>query len=99
MITALIAVAIACLGVHLGLFQKVAEIAREIAACEKCSSFWLCSLLMLLNGHDITTAVLLSVTAAYLSYWLSMLLILLNALYEKLWQRINKLTKRWLNRQ
>lgn len=84
------AVIAACLGVHLGLFEAICKILSKIASCAKCSSFWLCVLALLSAGADIIAVVALSLIAAYLSNWVAIILVLLNDLYERVWQRIRK---------
>jgi hypothetical protein len=41
-------------------------------------------------GADIIAVVALSLIAAYLSNWVAIILVLLNDLYERVWQRIRK---------
>jgi hypothetical protein len=75
-----------CIGVHLGLFEAICEVASKIAVCYKCACFWGCI-------ADAITAVTLSIIAAYLSNWVGLLLVQLNKLYDVLWERLNERTQ------
>ena len=87
---AMLLMVIATTAVHLGLPQAMAQVGMKICKCHKCLSFWLTLLGLLVIGCPIHYAALLSLMAAYLSNWLSLLLIMLYDLYDKLWQRLNK---------
>ena len=87
---AMLLMVVATVSVHLGLPQAIAGIVMKICKCHKCLSFWLTLLGILLMDYPILYAVLLSLLAAYMSYWLSLLLITINKLYDKLWQRLNR---------
>lgn len=81
---------VATVSVHLGLPQAIAGVVMKICKCHKCLSFWLTLFGLLLMAYPFLCAVLLSLFAAYMSYWFYLLLIKLNKLYDKLWQRLNK---------
>lgn len=80
----------ATIAVHLGLPQAIAAVVSKVCKCHKCMSFWLALFGLCVAGCPIYIAALLSLFAAYMSYWFSMLLIVLNKLYDTLWQRLNK---------
>lgn len=82
-----------CIGVHLGLFEAICEVASKIAVCYKCACFWGCMAAMVISGADAITAVTLSIIAAYLSNWVGLLLVQLNKLYDVLWERLNARTQ------
>ncbi len=76
--------------VHMGLPQAVARIVSKVLSCHKCLTFWTTLVGLLLAGCQPKYAVLLSLLAAYVSNWYAIVLILLNRLYERLWERANK---------
>lgn len=88
----LAAVAMVCavLIQHLGLTMEMAKVAGKIAACYKCCTFWCCLLTLLIRRADILTAVGLSICMAYLSHYFSLLLIVLQKVYDWLWQKTQK---------
>lgn len=74
---------------HLGLTVAMATVARKIASCYKCCTFWGCLAALLLSGADIITAVCLSIFMSYLSHYFALVLMVLKKLYDWLWDRIN----------
>ena len=80
----------ATVGVNLGLWQAISQVVGKICKCHKCLSFWLTLLGLIMLDCPIIYAVSLSLLSAYLSYWLCLLLILINKLYDKLWEKVNK---------
>ena len=88
--TALMAMMAAVLAQHLGLSEAVAKVVSKILKCPRCLSFWTVLSSLVILGHDPFIAVGLSILMAYLSIWSGLLLIRLNDLYEKLWQRLRK---------
>ena len=95
MISAYIGIAVAVMVIattacHLGLPQEVAKVLCKIMRCHKCLSFWTSLAVLFLTGCPLLIAVPLSMMSAYLSNWYAVLLVLLNRLYDKLWQRINR---------
>ena len=87
---AMLLMVVATVSVHLGLPQAIAGIVRKICECHKCLSFWMTLLGLLLTGCSVLYAALLSICSAYLSNWFAVLLVWLNKLYERLWERVNK---------
>lgn len=87
---AMLVMVAATIGVHLGLPQAIAGVVAKICKCHKCLSFWLSLVVLVAIGCPLPHAALLSLCAAYMSHWLSLLLIMLNQLYDKLWERLNK---------
>lgn len=78
------------LAVHLGLPEAIAEVVGKIARCEKCCSFWLTAAVLWYSGADLITIVALSISAAYLSHWIGLLLTVMQKIFTRLWQRVNK---------
>lgn len=74
---------------HLGLTGAIAEVARKIASCYKCCTFWSCLAVLIYLGADIFHAAALSIFMAYLSHYCALTLMVLQKLYNWLWQRIN----------
>lgn len=91
---AMLLMVVATVSVHLGLPQAVVQVVMKICRCHKCLSFWLTLLGLLMIGTHILYAVLLSLMAAYLSNWVAMLLVLINEISDRLWERISKLRPR-----
>lgn len=86
---ALMAALFAILGHHLGLTEKLSELSVEVAKCPKCTTFWVVLAALLLNGCGFVAAIALSIVMAYLSFWAGFVLIGLQKLYDKLWEKIN----------
>lgn len=87
--TALLAAFAVALAHHLGLVEKVAETAREIAGCSRCSVFWAVLCVLLFEGVNAVTAFGAAIMLAYLSNWFGLVLFKAAKLYDRLWQRIN----------
>ena len=81
---------VATLAVHMGLPQEIAKVITKVCGCHKCLSFWISLIAMAIVGCPLWLALLLSLLAAYVSNWFALLLILLNKIYNKIWQRINQ---------
>ena len=78
------------IAVHLGLPEAIAGVVSKVCKCHKCLSFWSTLIVLTYCTGDIIAASLLSIVAAYMSNWFAIILILLNRLYNELWQRLNK---------
>ena len=76
--------------VHLGLPQAIGQVVMKILKCHKCLTFWLTMFVLLICGCSLDLIVLLSILAAYASNWFAILLIVLQKIYTKLWERLNK---------
>lgn len=74
---------------HLGLTEEAAKIVKKIAYCPKCCSFWLTLFVLVYSGCDIFVSIGLSLLAAYISYFFGLILILMQKLYNWIWQKIN----------
>lgn len=81
---------VATLAVHLGLPEAITKVATKISKCERCCSFWCTAAALWYCGADLITIVSLSIIASYLSHWVALLLHLLQNLYSRLWQKVNK---------
>lgn len=87
---ALISMMVGVTAHHLGLTEEAAKIIDKIAGCPKCCAFWITLFVLLLNGCNLLIAVALSLLVAYLSYYFGLILMLLQKLYNWLWEKINK---------
>ena len=81
---------VATVAAHLGLSQAIGVVVTKVCKCHKCLSFWLTLLVLIAAGCPVVPAALLSLFAAYMSNWFALVLIKLNDIYEKIWQRLNK---------
>jgi hypothetical protein len=86
----LIAVVVATLGAHLGLWSAIARVIAKIAKCERCASMWLSLSVLFYSGCEPIAAIALSVLGSYLSSYVGLILVFLNRVYSKLWRKINK---------
>lgn len=75
---------------HLGLCEAIAEIIGKIAKCHVCCCFWGTLTALLYGGCGLIAAISFSIIMAYLSNYFSIVLVLMQKLYTKLWQRINQ---------
>lgn len=87
---AILAMIVATMAVHLGLPQAISKVMVKVLGCYKCLSFWTALFVMQLSGFSLQVAIPLSFLSAYLSGWFAMLLGIINKIYDKLWQRLNK---------
>lgn len=87
---ALTVMIVAGLAHHLGLPQAIASVVAKVARCQKCLTFWATFIVLLIVGSGLLFAVMLSVLTAYLSHYWGLVMMLLNDLYNKLWERVNK---------
>lgn len=90
LLIALTAAMAAMLGQHLGIADKLSELTVEVAKCPKCTTFWVTLIVLVLYGYDFIAGVALSLLMAYLSYWFGIILILMQKLYNILWEKANK---------
>lgn len=74
---------------HLGLTEEAAKIAEKIAGCPKCCSFWITLFVLLYCGCNPLVSVALSLFVAYLSFYFGLVLMLLQKIYDWLWQKVN----------
>ena len=87
---ALAVMIVAGLAHHLGLPQAIASVVAKVARCPKCLTFWATFIVLLIVGSGLLFAVMLSVLTAYLSHYWGLVMMLLNDLYNKLRERVNK---------
>lgn len=87
---ALLTMMAVCLAQHLGLPQAIASVVLKICKCPKCMTFWSTLLVLLMTGCDILIASALSVLMSYLSHFFGLVLMVLNNLYDRLWERGNR---------
>lgn len=76
---------------HLGLCETIAEITVKVAKCHVCCCFWLTLSALLYSGCGIIAAVSLSIIMAYLSNFFSVFLMLMQKIYDRLWEKTNKM--------
>jgi choline-glycine betaine transporter len=88
--TAICVMVAAVIVVNLGLGKAIAEVTSKILQCPMCLAFWSVLLTLLYLKTDVVIAVLLSAFAAYLSNFVGIIILLLNKIYEQLWQKSNK---------
>ena len=87
---AIVVMVVATVAVHLGLPQAIGRVIAKILACHKCLTFWLTIGVITFCGCPTLLVLLLSLFAAYTSNWFALLLVILNKLYDKLWEKVNK---------
>lgn len=90
MLVALVAMVVAVLACHLGLSEAIAKVVSKVARCPKCLTFWLVLLVLMVTCENTIVAISLSLLCAYLSNWVGLLLMWLNKVYNKVWERLNK---------
>lgn len=76
---------------HLGLCEAIAEVVGKVTKCHVCCCFWLTLAALLYSGCEIIAAVSLSIIMAYLSNFFSIFLMLMQKIYDRLWEKINKM--------
>lgn len=90
MIAIAIAVMIGCtIAVHLNLPQAISGVVSKICRCHKCLTFWATMIILIFSGCDIVITAMLAIGVAYLSNWFAVLLVWLNKMYDRVWQRLN----------
>ena len=87
---ALATMVLATLAQHLGLTGAVAGVVSRIARCHKCCSFWCTLSVLMLYGCGMLESLALALLAAYLSHWLGLALIVLQGIYNSLWERLER---------
>lgn len=75
---------------HLGLVEAIEKVVRKIVVCPMCFTFWSCIIILLVNSCNPIIAMLLSLTVAYFSNWFVIVMIIMQQLYDRLWQKVNK---------
>lgn len=91
---ALIAAFAAFIAQHLGLTDELAAIAVKVASCPKCCVMWITLFTLVLMGYDALASIALSLLLAYLSFWFGFVFIVLQKLYDAVWEKINKTKRR-----
>lgn len=87
---ALMAMMAACLAQHLGLPQAVAMVLAKVAKCPKCLTFWITLIVLLIAGCETFFAIMLAIVMAYASYYFGLIIFILQSLYNRIWERVNK---------
>lgn len=91
MLVALVAMIVAVLACHLGLSEAIAKVVSKVARCPKCLTFWLVLLVLMVSCDNTIVAISLSLLCAYLSNWVGLFFMWLNKVYNKVWERLNKI--------
>lgn len=79
-----------CLAQHLGLPQAIASVMLRVCKCPKCLTFWITLLVLLVSGCSFFIAAALSILMSYISHYFGLLLMVLNNLYNRLWEKGNR---------
>lgn len=85
--TALSVMMASVLIVNLGLGEAISKVSGKILNCPTCLSFWASLVALLHVGSDPVIAVVLSILMAYLSNFFGIILLIMNKIYDRLWQR------------
>lgn len=75
---------------HLGLCEAIAEVIGKIARCHVCCCFWGTLAALLYSGCGIIAAISLSIIMAYFSNYFGILLMLMQKLFDMLWEKTNR---------
>lgn len=81
---------VALLAHHLGLAEAIAGVVGRALKCVKCLVFWTVQLAVYMYSYDPLYAVGIALSCSYLSHWAGLLLMWLNKIYNKIWQKVNK---------
>lgn len=87
---AIVLMMVATTAVHLGLPQAISKVMVKVFGCHKCLSFWTTLVVLQIAGVPLSAALPLSFLSAYLSGWFAMVLVWINKLYERLWEKLNR---------
>lgn len=87
-LTAIATMVVVTVAHHLGLTDAVAKVTCKILSCNMCCTFWSCLLLLMYMDVPLLYCALLSILSAYASNWFVFVLMGLQNLYDKLWQRL-----------
>ena len=86
-LTATAAMIAATLIQHLGLAEAISKVMSKVASCNQCFTFWTVLTALLYCHCDMVMAVLLSIVMAYISNWFVLLLMYLQRLFTRLYER------------
>jgi hypothetical protein len=84
----LAALTLGTLGVNLGLFEAIVDVAKKAAVCNTCCTFWLAVAAGFLTGLPVIDTLVTAILAAYASNWVAVLLVWLNKKYDELWEKM-----------
>lgn len=87
---ALICMVVGVTAHHLGLTEEAAKVVSKIAECPKCCTFWITLSVLTIKGCDLFVSVALSLFVAYLSFYFGLVLIVLQKIYNLLWEKLNR---------
>lgn len=76
---------------HLGLCEAIANVVCKVAKCHVCCCFWMTLAALLYSGCGIIAAVSLSIIMAYLSNFFSVFLMLMQKIYNRLWEKTSRM--------
>lgn len=86
-LTAIAAMMSATLIQHLGLAKAISNVTSKIASCNQCCTFWMTLFTLLYCQQNFVVAVMLSIIMAYASNWFILLLIYLQRLFTRLYEK------------
>ena len=72
---------------HLGLAEAISRVVDKIASCNQCCTFWTVCAVLVYSHQDIVMAAMLSIFMAYASNWFVLLLIYLQRLFTRLYEK------------
>ena len=90
MIWLAIAVMMSCtVAHHLGLAKATSKVVTKILNCHQCLTFWTVIILLTLASCNVIISAMLALLMAYVSNWFAILLVWLNDIYNKVWQKLD----------
>ncbi len=87
LLTAIAVMIAATLMQHLGLAEAVSKVVGKIASCNQCCTFWTVCAALVYFQQDLVVAAMLSIFMAYASNWFVLLLIYLQRLFARLYEK------------
>ena len=76
---------------HLGLTKAIVSVLYKIGRCEICTTFWICTVLLVYNSAcNAIIAPLIALLSAYSCSWFVFIFIIFQNTYNKIWQKLNK---------
>ena len=90
LVVASIAFIVGLLAHHLGLAEAIANVISKVLKCAKCLVFWTVQAAVYFYSYDPLYAVGVAMLCSYMSHWVGLILVWLNSIYNKIWQKVNK---------
>lgn len=85
---ALVTMVVALLVQHLGLSEAMASVVVKVAKCHQCLTFWSTLFVLTILGCHLMLSIALSILMSYLSNFLALLLMWMQGLYTRLWEKV-----------